>query len=122
MDIDTWFSDLMPRMLREFSSRLTEQEHPMLPELFDEYYALFIENSGMSKEEFNEALYSYETHDEYSEKYHLWCAKRWREIIEEMAVSIEEVNKYEQEYGEELEEKKDKALALFGKYFFHLWF
>ena len=30
--------------------------------------------------------------------------------------------KVEQEYGEDLEEKKDKALALFGKYFFHLWF
>ena len=42
--------------------------------------------------------------------------------FEEMAVAIEEVNKYELEYGEELEEKKDKALALFGKYFFHLWF
>ena len=122
MDIDTWFSEIMPRMLRDFKSRLTEQEHPVLLELFDEYYALFIENSGMNKEEFNEALYSYETHDEYSEKYHLWCAKRWREIIEEMAVSIEVVNKYEQEYGEELEEKKDKALDLFGKYFFHLWF
>ena len=122
MDIDTWFAELMPRMLRDFKSRLTEQEHPILPEFFDEYYALFIENSGMSKEEFNEALYSYELHDEYSEKYHLWCAKRWREIIEEMAVSIEEVNKYEQEYGEELEEKKDKALALFGKYFFNLWY
>jgi len=64
----------------------------------------------------------YESHDEYSEKYHLWCAERWREIIEEMAAAIEEVNKYEQEYGEELEEKKDKALAIFGKYFFHLWF
>jgi hypothetical protein len=36
--------------------------------------------------------------------------------------SLMEVNKYEQEYSEELEEKKDKALALFGKYFFNLWF
>ena len=43
-------------------------------------------------------------------------------IIEEMAALIEEVNKYELEYGEELEEKKDKALALFGKYFFNLWY
>ena len=116
MDIDVWFSEIMPRMLRDFKSRLTEQEHPMLPEFFDEYYALFIEKSGMSKEAFHEERYSGES----QEKYHTWCAKRWREIIEEMAVAIEEVNKYEQEYGEELEEKKDKALALFGKYFFNL--
>ena len=38
MDIDTWFAELMPRMLREFSLRLTEQERPMLPEFFDGYY------------------------------------------------------------------------------------
>ena len=87
--------------------------------LYEEFAGI---TKGMSKEEFNEALYSYESHDEYSEKYHLWCATRWREIIEEMATLIEEVNKYEQEYGEELEEMKDKALALFGKYFFYLWF
>ena len=118
MDIDVWFSEIMPRMLRDFKSRLTEQEHPVLPELFDEYYSIFIEPYGMSKEAFHEELYS----GELQEKYHKWCAKRWREIIEEMAALIEEVNKYEQEYGEELEEKKDKALALFGKYFFHLWF
>lgn len=118
MDIDTWFSEIMPRMLRDFKSRLTEQEHPVLLELFDEYYSIFIEPYGMSKEAFHEELYSGES----QEKYHKWCAKRWREIIEEMAVAIEEVNKYEFEYGEELEEKKDKALALFGKYFFHLWF
>jgi hypothetical protein len=118
MDIDVWFSEIMPRMLRDFKSRLTEQEHPVLPELFDEYYSIFIEPYGMSKEAFHEELYS----GELQEKYHKWCAKRWREIIEEMAVSIEEVNKYEQEYGEELEEKKDKALALFGKYFFNLWY
>jgi len=48
----------MPGMLRDFKSGLTEQEYLVLPEFFDEYYALFMENSGMSKEEFNEALYS----------------------------------------------------------------
>ena len=49
MDIDTWFAELMPRMLRDFKSGLTEQEHPVLPEFFDEYYALFIENIGMRR-------------------------------------------------------------------------
>ena len=92
---------------------------------FDNISADFFD-SKVSEEETLNALENLLTEcqnsfDEYSEKYHLWYAKRWREIIEEMAAAIE-VNKYEQEYGEELEEKKDKALALFGKYFFHLWF
>ena len=56
-------------------------------------------------------------HDEYSEKHHLWCAKRWREIIEEMAALTEEVDKYEQEYGEELEEKRTKHSHFSGNTF-----
>ena len=56
------------------------------------------------------------------DKYSDCCSARWKEILEEMAVSFENVQKaWDDGDHENIEETKDRAIEMFRKHFFSLW-
>lgn len=115
MDIDTWFSEIMPRMIRELKENYTG--HPQDIDLYNECYDVHADEIDMSREEFL-ALTPH-----IDDKYFEWCAARWKEKLEEMAAAFDDLSKTFFESGyENYDERKDKALSLFSKYYFYLWY
>ena len=114
-DVDAWFAELMPRMIRELKENYTG--HPMDNDLYNECYDAHRDELDMSREEFL-ALTPH-----IDDKYFEWCAARWKEKLEEMAVAFDDLNKVIFEWEDDnWDELKEKALGLFSKYYFYLWF
>ena len=114
-DVYAWFAELMPRMIRELKENYTG--HPMDNDLYNECYDAHRDELDMSREEFL-ALTPH-----IDDKYFEWCAARWKEKLEEMAVAFDDLEKciFEGDYDNR-DELKEKALGLFSKYYFYLWF
>ena len=114
-NIDVWFAELMPRMIRELKENYTS--HPMDNDLYNECYDAHADELDMSREEFM-ALTPH-----IDDKYFEWCQARWKEKLEEMAVAFDDLEKciFEGDY-ETRDELKEKALGLFSKYYFYLWY
>lgn len=114
-DVYAWFAELMPRMIRELKENYTG--HPMYNDLYNECYDTHADELDMSREEFL-ALTPH-----IDDKYFEWCAARWKEKLEEMAVAFDDLNKVIFEWEDDnRDELKEKALGLFSKYYFYLWF
>ena len=116
-DIDNWFLEIMPRMIRDLKENFTG--HPADEDLYNECYEVHRDElANISKEEFLNLI----THIDRGDKYRDWCSARWNDILEEIAVAIEDVNKaWDDGDYENLENVKNKALSMFSKYFFALW-
>ena len=114
-DIDAWFSEIMPRMIRELKENYTG--HPMDNDLYNECYDTHADELDMSREEFLAMT------PHIDDKYFEWCQARWKEKLEEMAVAFDNLKKciFEGDY-ETRDELKEKAFGLFSKYYFYLWF
>ena len=114
-DIDAWFAELMPRMIRELKENYTG--HPMDNDLYNECYDAHADELDMSREEFL-ALTPH-----IDDKYFEWCQARWKEKLEEMAVAFDDLEEciFEGDYDNR-DELKEKALGLFSKYYFNLWY
>ena len=114
-DVYAWFAELMPRMIRELKENYTG--HPQDIDLYNECYDVHADELDMSREEFL-ALTPH-----IDDKYFEWCAARWKEKLEEMAVAFDDLNKVIFEWEDDnWDELKEKALGLFSKYYFYLWF
>ena len=116
-DIDFWFVELMPRMLRDL--KRDTMGYPCDEDLYLECYeAHKDELEGVNQEEFMSMVPLIDQ----GEKYHEWCSGRWKEILEEMAVAFENVQKaWDDGDYENLENIKDRAIEMFRKHFFSLW-
>ena len=114
-DVYAWFAEIMPRMIRELKENYTG--HPQDIALYNECYDAHADEIDMSREEFL-ALTPH-----IDDKYFEWCAARWKEKLEEMAVAFDDLNKVIFEWEDDnWDELKEKALGLFSKYYFYLWF
>ena len=115
VDVYAWFAEIMPRMIRELKENYTGP--PMDNGLYNECYDVHADELDMSREEFL-ALTPH-----IDDKYFEWCAARWKEKLEEMAVAFDNLEKciFEGDYDNR-DELKEKALGLFSKYYFYLWF
>ena len=114
-DVYAWFAELMPRMIRELKENYTG--HPMDNDLYNECYDTHADELDMSREKFL-ALTPH-----IDDKYFEWCAARWKEKLEEMAVAFDDLNKVIFEWEDDnWDELKEKALGLFSKYYIYLWF
>lgn len=118
-DIDCWFMDIIPRMLQQFKETRCGS-----PGVLGEYYT---DTDGILKNDI--------------------CHKEWDKILDEMIFLFREMNEetcsrkntyieeynrapneckvkyfeYEKELEEYRMECKDKAFALFSKWFYSLW-
>ena len=114
-DVHAWFAEIMPGMIRELKENYIG--HPQDLDLYNECYDAYADELDMSREEFM-ALTPH-----IDDKYFEWCETRWKEKLEEMAVAFDNLGKtfFESDY-ENYDERKDKALSLFSKYYFYLWY
>ena len=114
-DVHAWFAEIMPGMIRELKENYIG--HPQDLDLYNECYDAHADELDMSREEFM-ALTPH-----IDDKYFEWCETRWKEKLEEMAVAFDNLSKtfFESDY-ENYDERKDKALSLFSKYYFYLWY
>ena len=114
-DVHAWFARVMSKMIRDLKENFIG--HPEDLDLYNECYDVYADELGMSREEFL-ALTPH-----IDDKYFEWCAARWKEKLEEMAVAFDDLEKciFEGDY-ETLDALKEKALGLFSKYYFNLWY
>jgi hypothetical protein len=113
-DIHVWFARVMSKMIRDLKENYIG--HPQDRDLYNECYDAYADELDMSRDEFL-ALTPH-----IDDKHFEWCAARWKEKLEEMAVAFDTLEKaiYDGEYDKR-DELKENALSLFNKYYFYLW-
>lgn len=114
-EIDSWFLQIMPRMLEKFKSN-----HISFPIwTLEEYYDKNSDDILISKDDFCKHLYYFENKKLY-EIADKWCRNRWKEILERMIFLFDESTNDDNDY--EYQEKcRKEGLELFVKYFDNLW-